>query len=82
MISPRVTEGAFPIYRRQFDCPLPLLEPLPWYAEFKVYKCVAKFDAGSENRRRFAFSCRRHSSVARPPSEILEGRDVLKECKR
>jgi len=81
MIGPGVAEERFSVYGGQFKCPLPLLESLSWYGEFKVYKCVAKFDAGSENRR-FAFACRRCSSVARPPSEILEGRGVLKECKR
>jgi len=77
-----MTEKQFSVYVGRFRCAIRLLEPLSSYTEFKVYKCVAKFDAGSENRRRFAFSCRHYSSVARPPSEILEGRDVLKECKR
>jgi hypothetical protein len=91
MISPRMA-GKFSVhgghYRcasngtYRYRCAIPLLEPLSCYAEFKVYKCVAKFDANSENRRRFAFSCRHYSSVARPPSKILERRDVLKECKR
>jgi len=61
------------------DNAINLLEPPGCNVGFKVYESVAKFEQVKENRGSCSFARRRYSSVARPPTENLEGRDVLKE---